>query len=859
MNGFIPGGNCCRVTVCRACPSTGRELLRKGQVRKPVRGSGAKKDRSRKTSLLVGAVCLLLLGAMFLPDHGCLGDEVKTGGREHADRSARGVSPLVNNKLLGLFTHSVRDHMNGVVPASERPYIKNPRIYVHWANVEKEKGRFLWTGLDAEVNAALSMGVDSIFMTLGGAIPAWARDPAWPVQPGKGLPKDIRDWENFCKAVAARYKGVVGYYQIWQEPGWDRSAPPVADGVMYFSGEAEWDYMPLLKAGYNGIKKADPNAYVMTGSLFAGLTRQIGDYANYDVLLAGGNQDISMKVEAGADIVAERPMYFNYRGSWDGGTVEQGIPTPKTLWYLAEGATHQGFDEWICIQNPNSVDTAVYVTYMFPGGGTRDQSFTVKARSRFTVDVNSAVGPDRDVSARVASTRPVVVERPMYFNYHGKWKGGSIESGVSELSNKWYLAEGATHPGFEEWISLMNPNSAGANVRITYMFQGGGTKVQNLSMPPTSRETVLVNDIVGPGRDVSALVESSQPVIAERPMYFLYGNAWDGGHTQVGALAPAGTWMLAEGTTRSNADDGSFDEWISIMNPGGATAQVALTYMFEGGSVQTGHKTVAAHSRETIKVNDVVGPDKDVSVKLDSDQPVVVERPTYFNYGNRVAGGDVELGITRAGRTWYFAEGTSREGFQEWLTLQNPGASQTTATITFMFGDNTTGTRRVTLPAKSRTTVGVNQSVSMAAYCDGVAINPYHYPEHWAEYYNNVRAFCAKHGWGQREVVVSEIGWPHHSDKLPHEYSAEGQRAATGEKGLLPLYNAGCRKIWLYEDVDDPPGTAWDVYDGLFYHQGAPTPAWGEYKKWQSQLPDYPNLPSRMPAMGPGMPAGGGR
>ncbi len=819
-----------------------------------MREHRAKSGGQGKRYWLAGVICLLLAGALFLPIPGCWGEAV-----ERPAYRASGSSPPVDHKLLGLFTHSVQKDMNGIVPASERAWIRNPRIYVHWANIEKKRGEYSWSALDSEVNAALGMGVDSIFMTLGGAVPQWAQDPSWPVKPGLGLPKDISDWENFCKAVATHYKGYVNYYQIWQEPGWDRSSPPASEGVMYFSGEAEWDYMPLLRAGYNGIKAADPDAYVMTGSLLAGLTRQPSDYYNYEVLLAGGNQDLSMEVQAGGDIVAERPMYFRYKGAWDGGTVEQGVSAPGRIWFLAEGATYPGFDEYICVQNPNDVESGVTITYMFPGGGTERQSFTVKAKSRSTINVNGAVGLYKDVSAKVDSTQPVVVERPMYFNYHGKWAGGSVGSGVSQLSTEWYLAEGATHPGVEEWISLMNPNPAASDVKIKYMFSGGGTQVQEVPMAPMSRETIPVNAVVGANKDVSAFVESSQPIIAERPMYFLYGNAWPGGDTQVGATEPGTTWMFAEGTTRRNANDGYFDEWISIMNPGETGANVKLTYMFGGGAIQTGQKSVAAHSRETIKVNAAVGNDKDVSVKLQSDQPVVAERSVYFNYANRISGGDVEMGCKAPGSTWYFAEGTTREGFEEWLTLQNPGSTATTATITFMFGDNTTGSKTVPLPAMSRTTVGINKSVSMAAYCDGVAINPYHYPEFWAEYYNTVKGIALKNGYDDREVVVSEIGWPHYSDKMPAQYSAEGQRAAIGEKGLLPLFNSGCRKIWLYEDVDDPPGTTWDVYDGLFYYQGNPTPAWGQYKNWQSQLPDYPNLPSSLMFIGPGMPVGGSR
>jgi len=794
-------------------------------------------------------ILLLTLSVLSLSLPVCRGGE-----KVQTKRAGQPVSPFVDRKLLGLFTHSTQNHMNGLVPASQRGSIRNPRIYVHWGEVEYKRGAYSWAKTDAEVNAALGMGIESVFITLGGSIPKWAQNPNWPGKPGIGLPLYIADWQNFCKAVAAHYKGYVDYYQIWQEPGWDINAPPAKEGVTYFNGDAKWNYITLLRAGYNGIKAADPKAYVMSGSLLQGLTRQQSDFENYEILLSGSNQDVSMRVDAGQNIVAERPMYFNYHGAIKDGTVELGSKQPRNTWYLAEGATHSGFEEWICIQNPGNIFASVAITYMFPGGKTQLQSISVPPKSRTTVDVNAAVGPDKDVSARVSSNKPIVVERPLYFLYHGAWDGGSVGSGVPELSKVWFLAEGATQPGFQTWISLMNPGANLAHVKITYMFPNGETQVQQISMAPTSRETVLVNDIVGPNKDVSAKVEASEPVIAERPMYFLYHNAWSGGDSQVGATTPANSWFFSEGTTRSNQYDGAFEEWISIQNPGEKPAHVNFTYMFQNGATQSDAKTVAPHSRETILVNNVVGPDKDVSVQLDSDQGIIAERPMYFNYHNKYDGGDVELGCTALAKTWYFAEGTTRAGFEEWLTLQNPSLTETTATISFMFGDSTTGTKHVTLPPKSRTTVGINDSVSMAAYCDGVAVNPYQYPQYWVEYYNKIKNICMRHGYENREVVISEIGWPHASTKNPGAYSPEGQRAAICEQGIAPLFNAGCRKIWIYEDVDDPPGTSWDaIDDGLFYYGGNPTPAWNEYKKWQQQLPDYPNLPSSLMVAVPGV------
>jgi hypothetical protein len=241
----------------------------------------------------------------------------------------------------------------------------------------------------------------------------------------------------------------------------------------------------------------------------------------------------------------------------------------------------------------------------------------------------------------------------------------------------------------------------------------------------------------------------------------------------------------------------------------------------------------------------LAGGNQDFSMTVTSEKDIVAERPVNFDYLNKYIGGDVELSSQQPRKTWDFAEGTTREGFEEWLTLQNPNDSETPATITFMFSDGTTQRKGVTLPAKSRTTIDVNHSVSLATQCDGIAMHPYDYPQWWSWYYNYVVDLCKKHGFAGKEVVVTEIGWPHSGRA---EFSAEGQRQAIGEVGIGSLVGAGCRKIWVFEDVD--PKSSWDdAYNGLYDYYGNPMPAWNEYKKWQSSptFPDYGNKQPHLP------------
>jgi len=104
-----------------------------------------------------------------------------------------------------------------------------------------------------------------------------------------------------------------------------------------------------------------------------------------------------------------------------------GANAPGDTWYFAEGTTRAGFEEWICIQNPNANPVEVLLTYMQDDGNNRLQTVNLPATSRETVWVNDFILGEHDVSIRVESSdgSPIIAERPMYFTYGVyNWTGG---------------------------------------------------------------------------------------------------------------------------------------------------------------------------------------------------------------------------------------------------------------------------------------------------------------------------------------------------------------------------------------------------------------------------------------------------
>jgi hypothetical protein len=115
-----------------------------------------------------------------------------------------------------------------------------------------------WGPYDAIVGAAAAHGI-KVQMTVAGPAPAWANGKHRPGLHAGAYKPNARLYGRFVHAVALHFKGRVDRYSIWNEPNWPgwlapyRSAPRI--------------YAHLFRAGYRGVKSADPRAKVLFGEL----------------------------------------------------------------------------------------------------------------------------------------------------------------------------------------------------------------------------------------------------------------------------------------------------------------------------------------------------------------------------------------------------------------------------------------------------------------------------------------------------------------------------------------------------------------------------------------------------------------
>jgi hypothetical protein len=134
-------------------------------------------------------------------------------------------------------------------------------------------------------------------------------------------------------------------------------------------------------------------------------------------------------------------MYFSYNGK-KGGHATIGAASAETEWYLAEGYTGDNFDEYVLLLNPGDAPANVDVVFMRPDGLKLQEKITMAPHTRFTIHVDEVSQLEAtEVSARVTSDSPIMVERAQYFNFRGK-PDGTSSIAMPKTSTNWYFAEG---------------------------------------------------------------------------------------------------------------------------------------------------------------------------------------------------------------------------------------------------------------------------------------------------------------------------------------------------------------------------------------------------------------------------------
>lgn len=125
------------------------------------------------------------------------------------------------------------------------------RIQLQWREFEPFPGEYNPLPYDIMIGTASDYGANVLVSVV--KAPNWAS----PSRPG-ALPEDTAAFERTMAFLANRYRGQVQAWEIWNEQN-------LAGEV---GGHVEVaPYYETLRAGYDGVKSADPNAFVLFGGL----------------------------------------------------------------------------------------------------------------------------------------------------------------------------------------------------------------------------------------------------------------------------------------------------------------------------------------------------------------------------------------------------------------------------------------------------------------------------------------------------------------------------------------------------------------------------------------------------------------
>jgi hypothetical protein len=152
--------------------------------------------------------------------------------------------------------------------------------------------------------------------------------------------------------------------------------------------------------------------------------------------------------------------------------------------YFAEGVTSDFFDLRAAFLNPNPTVARVLVHFQTTAGTTEHYALAVPPTANRTLipkmlpRMNEAA-----FSMVIESDQPVVADRRVTWDARSHPYGSHAETSIASPATTWYLAEGATHSGFNLFYLVQNPNDVAVDVHVKYLLPSG-------ALPPWSARCI---------------------------------------------------------------------------------------------------------------------------------------------------------------------------------------------------------------------------------------------------------------------------------------------------------------------------------------------------------------------------------
>jgi hypothetical protein len=143
------------------------------------------------------------------------------------------------------------------------------RVPLQWQFIKIRPGEYDWSDVDRLLKPAQAKQIDVLF-----TVRTTFQEKAKKFGPERHIRRgsiqinppsmDMKEWVHFVEILANRYRGQGVNYEIESE----------VNETASWKGTRE-EYLELLKAGYDAIKKADPKAKVLPSAMGCGITRNL--------------------------------------------------------------------------------------------------------------------------------------------------------------------------------------------------------------------------------------------------------------------------------------------------------------------------------------------------------------------------------------------------------------------------------------------------------------------------------------------------------------------------------------------------------------------------------------------------------
>lgn len=208
-----------------------------------------------------------------------------------------------NDVLPGLTATTVRSHDLGNGKG-------------RWQKIEISPGVFDWSDVDLWVDKHHAAGREFIF-TLFGTPRFYSARPSeigiyGPVNFGlQAEPSDMTKWDAFCAAVAARYRGKIKYFEIWNEPNMNNNGTGASGSHFFFSGTFA-KLSEMVRRANQTIKAIDPTAKIISPAITNWSATAGQSAENYFVGMMEAPDGAGGKMKDWVDIVGVH-LYLPFR------------------------------------------------------------------------------------------------------------------------------------------------------------------------------------------------------------------------------------------------------------------------------------------------------------------------------------------------------------------------------------------------------------------------------------------------------------------------------------------------------------------------------------------------------------------